>query len=103
MKNKKDSTIYARSYLVTLGLLFVTLPAIAILFSPNFKAWPMWVLAICLLAVVGGVWLISLGLFGADKAMEDLAAKASTHEASLVIMALAVPVYWILSLFYNRR
>jgi hypothetical protein len=53
--------------------------------------------------LLGGIALVLLGLFGASNRMETWAEVTSRHEASIFIMALAYPVYLVLSPFYDRR
>lgn len=104
LKTQEAATTYCRSYLVTLGLAFVV-PGILILLQiiPAIAIWPWWGLAVLAAVSFCGVGLIVFGLFGPSSQMGKMADAASRHEASLVIMALAYPVYLVLAPFYNRR
>jgi hypothetical protein len=53
--------------------------------------------------VIGGGGLMLFGLLGPSGKMERWAEILSRHEASMIIMVLAYPVYIILSPFYARR
>ncbi|ELP32525.1 hypothetical protein RBSWK_03538 [Rhodopirellula baltica SWK14] len=51
----------------------------------------------------GGGALILFGLLGPSNKMDKWAEVFSRHEASLIFMPLAYPVYLIISPFYGRR
>ena len=55
----------------------------------------------CLL--LGGVTLVFFGLIGSSSQMEGWCEVTSRHEASIILMVLAFPIYLLLVPFYNRR
>ena len=101
----RDTTAtYCRSYLVTLGLAFAALSIlISQLDGAAIATWPWWGFVLFAIFSLGGIGLVLFGLLGPSSRMESWAEASSRHEASLIIMALAYPVYLVLSLFYDRR
>jgi hypothetical protein len=104
LKASDATATYCRSYLVTLGLVFA---ALSIFIwqrdSSAVATWPWWGFAILAAFLLGGICLISFGLLGPSSKMENWAEVSSRHEASLIIMALAYPVYLVLAPLYGRR
>jgi cytochrome bd-type quinol oxidase subunit 2 len=104
LKVRDTTATYCRSYLVTFGLLFV---ALSILIwrrdGAQIALWPWWGFVLLAVFLLGGIALALFGLFGPSSKMESWADAASTHEASLIIMVLAYPVYLVLAPFYERR
>lgn len=103
-KVRETTSTYCRSYLVTLGLVFAAL-GIFIWQSDGTGAstWPWWGFVLLASLLLGGIALILFGLLGPSAKMESLAEVSSRHEASLIVMALAFPVYLVLAPFYERR
>ena len=105
-KSRKPERLatYCRSYLVTLGLTFISL---ALYFSRgnlnDVASWPLLSLAFFATLVIGGLALIWLGLTGPTSKMEAWAEVTARHEATVLIMALAYPVYLALAPFYEQR
>jgi hypothetical protein len=99
------SSIFYRSYIVTLGLTFIA----ACLFiwqhepSATNTAWPALRLALFPAFLLSGSAFILFGLLGPSSRMESWADVLSRHEASLIVMAIAYPVYLVISPFYNRH
>lgn len=95
---------FCRSYLVTLGLAFAAL-GIFILQRDGADAatWPWWWFLLLAAFLLGGMALVLFGLLGPSNKMKSWAERSSSHEASLIIMVLAYPVYLVLSAFYDRR
>ncbi|NDK39743.1 hypothetical protein DT603_12910 [Pseudoxanthomonas gei] len=103
LKARDTTATYCRSYLVTLGLAFAVCGLAGLLLDGGaITTWPWWGFALIALFLLGGIGLILLGLLGPSGRMEDWAEVSSRHEASLIIMVLAYPVYLVLSLFYER-
>ena len=96
-RRNSDWVGYGRSFLLTLGLLFVALPCwVWHKQGDRASEWPTfsWVLfwgVGCL-----GVFLLLVGLLGSPRAVEWWADAASTHEASIVVMIIAAPLYFLL-------
>ena len=99
-----DWVSYGRSFLLTLGLLFVGLPC-WVWHKQGDRAsdWPMfsWVLFWGVGSLV--VILLLVGLLAAPRAVEWWADAASKHEASIVVMVIAAPVYFLLRWVTRRR
>lgn len=104
MSRKTNSGLdptYCRAYLVTLGLalaafaggLFFGLEAGA----ADAGGWGV------VLAGMGamGIGLLLVGLLAPSECMEAWVDSTSRHEASLLVMVLAYPVYLVLALFYG--
>ena len=104
-RKARDSTAtYCRSYLVTLGLIFAALSIFIWQHDgADVATWPWWGFALLAVFLLGGIALVLFGLFGPSDKMESWAEASSRHEASLLVMALAYPVYLVLSPFYDRR
>jgi hypothetical protein len=97
-RRSRDSTAtFCRSYLVTLGLAFIAL-SIFIWHRDGggVATWPWWGFALLAVFFFGGFSLISFGLLGPSSKMESWAEISSRHEASLIIIVLAYPVYLLL-------
>lgn len=101
----RDSTAtYCRSYLVTLGLIFSALSAFVLgRDGAEIATWPWWGLLLVVALLGGGIGLVLFGLLGPSSKMESWAEVTSRHEASLIVMVLAYPVYLVLSPLYDRR
>jgi hypothetical protein len=103
-KVKNSTATYCRSYLVTLGMAFCALS----LFiwqrdGADSANWPLWGFAFLIGSMLGGLTLIIYGLAGPSNQMESWAEVTSRHEASIIIMAIAYPVFLVLSPFYDKR
>lgn len=90
---------YSRSYLVTLGLALITLAVfIWMREGDTFSRWPTWSYFLFFGFPTLGMVLIGVGLFARRNQVEKWADYASRHEASIVLMMVAVPVYLLLSI-----
>jgi len=95
---------YERSYLVTLGLAFIALTAfIWTKQGSAFADWPTWAYFIFFGFPILGLLLIGLGLLAGRDQIEKWAEVASRHEASIVIMIVAFPVFLVMTIFEKRR
>lgn len=104
LKSSDAMATYCRSYLVTLGLVFAALSIFIRLRDGSAVAtWPWWGFAALAAFLLGGISLMSFGLLGPSSKMKSWAEASSRHEASLIIMALAYPMYLVLAPFYDRR
>jgi hypothetical protein len=99
-----NATFY-RSYLITLGLCFGVLGLFLSLawVQANPDATPIGLMIAAIAFGLGGLILISLGFVGSSKRMQAWAESASKHEASLLMMALAYPVYLLIRPFFEPR
>ncbi|MBN6111099.1 hypothetical protein [Xanthomonas bonasiae] len=96
--------IYCRSYLVTLGALFIGLGYLLVghqaggvgALSPGYQ------LGLGL-ALFIGILLVLAGLLGSSRMIEGWADSWSGHEIALVLMLLAIPLYFVLVPIYRRR
>ncbi|SBV51154.1 hypothetical protein XBLMG947_1938 [Xanthomonas bromi] len=85
---------------MTLGLLLAGAPAFVALAAGDISG-PG--LALALLICAMGVLLLGFGFVGPARQMDAWADMASAHEAALVLMVLAYPVYLLMAPFYARR
>ncbi len=93
---------YCRSYIITLGLVFVALAVFVWLRDDATAAtWPWWAFALLASFVLGGLYLVLFGLLGPADRMEHWAEAMGRHEASIIVIVLAFPVYFVL--FHGRR
>ncbi len=89
--SKFDETIFSRSYLVTIGGLCVSLSVLALILIGSIE----WVgLTIALLTLSLGLCCIGIGFCSSSKRAIEWADACSKHEASILIMLLAVPLYY---------
>jgi len=96
---KKDQVLYFRSYLLTLGVFFLT-------FSQwfAFKSYQrneLFNIGPLLFLSIGGI-VTYLGVCGSEKKVGGWASSASKHWASVVIFALAYPVYLVWKAHQNK-
>ncbi|WP_217483123.1 hypothetical protein [Burkholderia lata] len=96
------SATYCRSYLVTLGAAFTGGSAFFRFAAPAGN-WPGWGIGLLAALLAGGMLRLAIGLFGSGRFARRCAETASGHEAALIVMAMAYPVYLLLRLVYDRR
>ncbi len=84
-----DSATYGRCFLFTLGALFLGL---AFWLYPLDSA-PEWANLLALGFLLLGFLLLGVSLLAPSRMVEDWADQASTHEATLLVMLLAYPLY----------
>ncbi|VWC89502.1 hypothetical protein BLA17378_04467 [Burkholderia aenigmatica] len=101
-RDRDISATYCRSYLVTLGAAFAGGSAFFLSAAPAGN-WPGWGIGLLATLLIGGTLLVAIGLFGSERFVRRCAETASGHEAALVVMAMAYPVYLLLRLVYDRR
>ena len=95
---------YGRSYLVTLGLVFIGV--MAFLWKKQgdkFSEWPLWFYFVSFGLPILGLVLIGVGLLASGARIEKWADGMSRHEASIVVMILALPVFLVMSVFEKRK
>ena len=96
--NKRERILYYRSFLITLGIIFVGFSlcfAVVNYLRNEFIA----VLPITLFFAFNllGGYLIRQGIYSNNKKVESVANHSSKHWASVIILIVAYPVYLILS------
>ncbi len=95
---------YERSYLVTLGLAFIAVTAfIWTKQGSTFAEWPTWAYFVFFGLPTLGLILIGVGLIASPDQIQQWADGASRHEASIIIMIVAFPVFLIMSIFGRRQ
>lgn len=100
---KSTWVTYERAYLVTLGLLSLGVCAlVGIKQGDEFLEWPIWSYVLSSFLVVFAFTVISIGLLASRERIEQWAEGATTHDASLILMLLAFPVY-IAMKFLEKR
>lgn len=100
---KRDSLspTYCRAYLLTLGLFLAAIGAL--LWAGGSAEEQAWAVVVGVAMALAGLALIATGLLGSSRRAQRWADAASSHEISLVFMALAYPAYLLLKPFYDRR
>jgi hypothetical protein len=74
---------------------------VALVFSAqghDRSGWPAWSYALLGMLVLVGALLLAIGLFGSRKDAEAWADYSSRHEAAILVMILAAPLYFLLKL-----
>ncbi|PKV14686.1 hypothetical protein [Xanthomonas prunicola] len=99
-KTLQMTAVYCRAYLVTLGMLVAAGSGFVALAAGDISGAG---LALTLLVCAMGVLLLGFGFVGPVRQMEALADATSGHEAALVLMVLAYPMYLLMAPFYARR
>lgn len=95
---------YERSYLVTLGLIFIALTAfIWKKQGDSLAEWPTWSCFIFFACPILGLILVAVGVLADREQIEKWADGASRHEASVIIMIVAFPVFLVMSIFERRE
>lgn len=102
-KTRNEAATYCRSYLVTLGLVSVALSVFILVHDGGDRHMALVGSVLLGAFLLGGSALVLFGLLGPSGKMQEWAEVTSRHEASLVIMALAYPVYLVLLPFHDRR
>lgn len=96
-RSHPDSALYARSFLLTMGALMSGLAGFVILSmwtSTEVVSAGLWIGMIGVGLV--GIGLLLAGLVVRDAAIERVANVATAHEASIIAMVLAFPLYILL-------
>ncbi|TWU19735.1 hypothetical protein [Allorhodopirellula heiligendammensis] len=103
-KESLEPSVYCRSYIVTLGLTFVG--ACAFIWQHQDSGNTGWAglrLTLFLSFLLVGFALVFFGILGPSRKMERWAEVFSRHEASLIVLMVAYPIYLVISPFYRRR
>lgn len=94
---------YERSYLVTLGLAFLGVTAfVGFKQGSTFSEWSLWAYAGFFGLLLLGLWLLGVGFLASRARIDKWADWSSRHEASLLIMVLAFPVFLLMCLIGGR-
>jgi hypothetical protein len=62
-----------------------------------------WEVALLLLLAVWAFILLFVGIFGSNRMVAKWGDSATTHEASIVVMIVAAPIYWLLKIVTGKR
>ncbi|WP_052772864.1 hypothetical protein [Luteimonas sp. FCS-9] len=98
-RRRRDAldALYVRSVLATLGGLLVAGPALLwLLDTGRGHAWSGDALAVCGAIAATGLLLVSIAILASDRSAARWADTCSTHEAIVVPMLLAWPLYRLL-------
>ena len=79
-------------------MLFLALPIIAINSSEDVASWPDWARPVLMGMVILGIMVLLGAILGSDKTAESWMNAGSQNEASLVLIILAAPLYFLLKL-----
>ena len=90
---------YPRCLLLTLGLLFAGLATWGLVSSDDRQSWPGWLWLVVIGFLLLGVLVLAVALFGSRKDAESWADAGTQHEASIVLIIIAAPLYFLLKLF----
>ena len=95
---------YDRAFLLTLGLLVL---AVSVLIwhkqGDKSSEWPTFGWLLFGGMIVFGAVLSLVALIASPKTVYKWAGGASTHEAALIVMIIAAPVYFVLRLFSKKK
>jgi len=95
---------YPRIVVLLLGIFFagfLVWMLQGLMLGTESKRW--WELALLLLIAVFAVILIFVGVFGSNRMVEKWGDSATTHEASVVVMIVAAPIYWLLKIVTGKK
>ncbi|MET0170823.1 MAG: hypothetical protein ABW206_00280 [Agrobacterium vaccinii] len=104
-KTRQAWALYCRSYLLTLGVILFAGSAFTLhLASEGQLLFEWWAWLLTAFISLTGFTLIALGIFGSNSLVDKWGDAASTHEASIFLMILAFPIYWLLkqTQFFRR-
>jgi hypothetical protein len=90
---------YSRCFLLTLGLLFVGLSAWGLLDADDRDSWPAWLQPVMIGMLILGLLVLAVAFFGSRKDAESWANAGSQHEASIILLIIAAPLYFTLKPF----
>lgn len=95
---------YPRCFVLTLGSLFAGIGGLGLraLFETGAGERP-WLLFLLGGMVLLGLYEVGVGLFGTRRQAESLTASSSHHGASLWVMIVAAPLYFVLKQLGRRR
>ncbi|WP_431822910.1 hypothetical protein [Burkholderia sp. F1] len=95
---------YSRSYLVTLGLALAVLGFFGLSLHDAMNGdWVPFAVAFLVACGLGGLAMILVGRFGSGRTVDGWADATSSHDAALIVMAIAFPLHLVLRHFYKRR
>ncbi len=95
-----DAATYGRCFLFTLGALFLGL---VFWIYPLDSSAPEWAELLGKGLGMLGLLLIGVSLLAPSRKVEDWADQAATHEAALLVMLLAHPLYRLVKLVRRSR
>lgn len=90
--------------MLTLGGLLSGLALMGIkAFSERGNERADWLPVLLSCVLVLGLFFIAVGIFGSRKDADSMTETASVHEAILIVMIVAAPLYFLLKAIENRR
>jgi hypothetical protein len=93
--NSPGWVTYSRCFLITFSFLCIGLSVWGGV-EHNNSPLPIWLVYTLIFMFLLGIFALSIALFGSKKIVESVADSSSTHEASILIMILAAPLFFIL-------
>ncbi len=102
--NSEDWLTYGRCFLITLGILFLALPCwIWCEQGDRSTEWPSFAWIILYGFIITGGVILLVAFLASRKSVYKWADVTSTHEASVVIMIIAAPIYFVLRWFIRIK
>ena len=103
-KEKKNWILYCRSFLLTLGICFVTFALwFAFINYQRQELFSIFPPVLFLVFLIGGFTIAYLGIYGSNNKIEKWAGASSKHWISILIMLIAYPVYLVLLSLHERK
>lgn len=97
-------TLFLRSYLITLGLIFASGGVGAVLLDWSETLSLGWFGGIIAVAIaVLGFALLLVGMFGSPVRVDVWADRASVHEGSILVAVIALPLFLLMRLFIHAN
>ena len=100
----KEWLTYPRTVVLLLGLIFAGFHVWMLqgwMQGTEPKRW--WEVALLLLLAVWSIILLFVGMFGSNRMVEKWGDSATTHEASIVVIIVAAPIYWLLKIVTGKK
>lgn len=95
---------YPRCFVLTLGILFAGIGGLGLRALDEAGAGERpWLYFLLGGMILLGLYEVGVGLFGTRRQAERLAASSLHHEASLVVIIVAAPLYFVLKQLGRRR
>lgn len=99
----KEWLSYPRTVVLLLGLGLAGVLAWILFHGGQKEQNPWWEGALLLLLAVWAIILLFVGLFGSNRIVEKWGDWSTTHEASIIVMIVAAPIYWLLKAVTHKR
>ncbi|MES2982778.1 MAG: hypothetical protein V4727_10735 [Verrucomicrobiota bacterium] len=103
-RNPHSWVTYERCYLITIGLALISLAVIIWVKSGHEASeWPGWAHVLFIVLPLLGFTIIAVGLKAKRQTIQNWAEGISRHEAFILIMILAFPIYLLCELLSRRN